>query len=499
MYYIGYDIGSSSVKIALVETESKKRISIISEPSEQMEIISIKPNWAEQDPEKWWEYLCKGTKRILLENNIDAKQILSIGISYQMHGLVLVDTNKKLLRDAIIWCDSRAVDIGKKAAKELGEEKYGKHLLNSPGNFTASKLKWVKENEKKIFARTSHFMLPGDYIAFKLTNEITTTKNGLSEGMLWDYKEKKLADWLLDYYKIDVNLAPPIVDNFENQGNVTPKAALETGLPIGIPIRYRAGDQPNNALSLNVLHPGEVAASGGTSGVLFAVSDQSNSKEFNRLNHFAHVNYTNEKPIIGSLLCINGVGIQYSWLKKITKSTSFSEMNELAGTVDVGSQGLMNFPFGNGSERMFNDQSLGANFCNLNLNIHKQEHLFRSALEGIAFSFVYGMEIMNADGIDVEVIRAGNDNLFQSKIFSTTISSLIGRPIEIYNTTGAEGAARAAGFQKGELNDWSRSMNDLDKVIEILPKPDALKYKESYNKWKIVLEQKINNNDNHGK
>jgi len=224
--------------------------------------------------------------------------------------------------------------------------------------------------------------------------------------------------------------------------------------------------------------------------VLFAVSDQSNSKEFNRLNHFAHVNYTNEKPIIGSLLCINGVGIQYSWLKKITKSTSFSEMNELAGTVDVGSQGLMNFPFGNGSERMFNDQSLGANFCNLNLNIHKQEHLFRSALEGIAFSFVYGMEIMNADGIDVEVIRAGNDNLFQSKIFSTTISSLIGRPIEIYNTTGAEGAARAAGFQKGELNDWSRSMNDLDKVIEILPKPDALKYKESYNKWKIVLDTK---------
>jgi len=488
MYYIGYDIGSSSVKIALVETESKKRISIISEPSEQMDIISIKPNWAEQDPEKWWEYLCKGTKRILLENNIDAKQILSIGISYQMHGLVLVDTNKKLLRDAIIWCDSRAVDIGKKAAKELGEEKYGKHLLNSPGNFTASKLKWVKENEKKIFDRTSHFMLPGDYIAFKLTNEITTTKNGLSEGMLWDYKEKKLADWLLDYYKIDVNLTPPIVDNFENQGNVTPKAALETGLPIGIPIRYRAGDQPNNALSLNIFNQGEVAATGGTSGVIYAVTNQLKSKESSRINHFAHVNYTNETTNIGKLLCINGAGIMYRWLRNNVGTDSYEQMNRKASTVTVGSGGVLVIPFGNGAERMLNSVNTGVHFANMNLNQHTHSHLYRAALEGIAFAFVYGMEILTNDNLEIKVIRAGNDNLFRSEIFANTVATLIGYDIEIYNTTGAIGAARACSLIDGDFEKFGAKISNNDHVMTYKPQKNKEAYLTTYTRWKTELE-----------
>ena len=495
MFYIGYDIGSSFVKIALIDSKNNKKVSVISEPQEEMQIISSKPNWAEQDPETWWKHLCNGTHRILAENGIDAKKILAVGISYQMHGLVLVDSRGKLLRNSIIWCDSRAVDIGEKAADEIGKAKFGKHLLNAPGNFTASKLKWVKENEKEVYTKASHFMLPGDYIAFKLTNEIVTTKNGLSEGMLWDYHDKKLAEWLLEHYKIDIKLTPPLVENFEDQGRVTPKAAQETGLPNGIPIRYRAGDQPNNALSLNVLRPGEVAATAGTSGVLFAVRNRHASNEFSRVNHFAHVNYTLKNPIIGTLLCVNGAGIQYSWLKKMTKSTSFIQMNELAATVGIGSNELINLPFGNGSERMLNNQNLGTHFCNLNLNIHGQEHLFRSALEGIAFSFVYGMEIMKADGIDISIIRAGNDNLFQSEIFSTTFSSLIGHPIEIYNTTGAVGAARAAGLEKGVLNELSRSSNDFDKVREILPESDTQKYKETYEKWKLVLEQKILNND----
>ena len=495
MYYIGYDIGSSSVKIALVESKSNKAVSVLSEPKEEMQIISSQLNWAEQDPEIWWKYLCKGTHRILSENNIDYKKILAVGISYQMHGLVLVNSKGKSIRNSIIWCDSRAVDIGARAAKEIGKEKYSKHLLNAPGNFTASKLKWVKENEKEIYAQAAHFMLPGDFIAFKLTNEIVTTKNGLSEGMLWDYHEKNIANWLLEHYEIDLKLVPPIVDNFEEQGKVTEKAALETGLPKGIPIRYRAGDQPNNAFSLNVLRPGEVAASGGTSGVLFAVRDQPKSKEFSRVNHFAHVNYNLNQSLIGTLLCINGAGIQYSWLKKMTEISSFKKMNRFAAQVSVGCEGLINLPFGNGSERMLDSKNIGSHFCNLNLNFHGQGHLFRSTLEGVAFSFAYGMEIMKADGIDTKVIRAGNDNLFQSEIFSTTLSSLIGHPIEIYNTTGAVGAARAAGLEKGELIELSRSSNDFDKVREILPESDTQKYKETYEKWKLVLEQKILNND----
>ena len=495
MYYIGYDIGSSSIKIALLNAKKNKEVAVINEPKGEIKIEAIRTNWAEQSPDLWWEYLCSGTKRILFENKINSSQILGVGISYQMHGLVLLDKNKKVLRNAIIWCDSRAVEIGNKAAEEIGKKKYGQNLLNSPGNFTASKLKWVKENEPKIYEQVAFFMLPGDFIAFKLTGEILTTINGLSEGILWDYKKREIANWLLDHYHIDTDLTPPIVENFQNQGNITSAASKATGLPERIPVNYRAGDQPNNALSLNVLRPGEIAATGGTSGVLFAVKDQATTKEFTKVNHFAHVNYTMENPSIGTLLCINGVGILYSWLKKMTGNKDYNTMNLYASEVNIGSENLVVLPFGNGSERMLNNINLGAHFYNLNLNVHSEKHLYRAALEGIAFSFVYGAEIMKQDGIKTKVIRAGNDNLFQSKIFAETISNLLEQPIEIYSTTGAIGAARAASINNG-INSIESLINNLNRVEYVEPKTNNDAYNAAYQNWKKTLINKLNNDTN---
>jgi len=492
MYYIGYDLGSSSIKVSIVCSKTGKNIHTLSEPKNEMQIISTQNDWAEQDPNNWWKHICNGTRRILKESKLDSSEIISIGISYQMHGLVIIDKKGNSLRNSIIWCDSRAVEIGDTAFNDIGSLKCSENLLNSPGNFTVSKLKWVKENEPDIYRKIYKFMLPGDYIAFKMTNIVNSTRNGLSEGILWDYKENKVAKWLLNYYKIDTSLTPNIVENFTNQGETTSRSAKETGLPVGIPITYRAGDQPNNALSLNVLKNGEVAATGGTSGVVYAVTNKLKSKESTRINHFAHVNYSNNNKLIGKLLCINGAGIMYKWLKKNTSASSYEEMNNSADKIPIGSNGLVVIPFGNGSERMFNNKNIGTHFFNLNLNIHSESHLYRASLEAIAFSFVYGIEIMKDDGTQIKIIKAGNDNLFKSDIFSNTVSTLINHDIEIYNTTGSVGAARASGLIDGDFDKFGDFLSQNNHVKTYKPNKNNKEYIKAYKNWKNELKTLLN-------
>ncbi|WP_378179908.1 xylulokinase [Aquimarina sp. SS2-1] len=491
MYYIGFDIGSSSVKAALIHSDNGKSIAVINEPQEEMKIISVNRDWAEQDPNFWWENVCIASKRLLKENAVAPELVLGIGISYQMHGLVLVDDNGELLRNSIIWCDSRAINIGNKAFIELGEERCKSHLLNSPANFTASKLKWVRDNEPQVYEKTYKFMLPGDYIAYRFTGSITTTKSGLSEGIVWDFKKQEPAKWLLEHYDIDPSLIPNIVETFSNQGELSDKGAKESGLKTGTPIFYRAGDQPNNALSLNVLNPGEVALTGGTSGVIYAVTDTLSGKEPVKYNNFAHVNYSEQEPIIGKLLCINGAGIQYRWLKDNLnlETNSYQAMNELASKIPVGSDDLQVIPFGNGAERMFENKTIGTHICNINLNKHDRSHICRAALEGIAFSFVHGMEILRNNGAHTKVLRAGNDNLFRSKIFSETVATLIDQEIEIYNTTGAIGAARAAGWTQGAFNDLGKIITENDKVMTFNPLQNKDHYQLAYQRWKNELKR----------
>ena len=493
MYYIGFDLGSSSIKVALVEIATGKSIDVAQEPETEMSMLALKNGWAEQKPEDWWVHSCKAIAKLKEKHKINASQIKGIGISYQMHGLVLIDKEGQTLRQSIIWCDSRAVATGNAAFEALGQEKCATHLLNSPGNFTASKLKWVKDNEPEIYGKVHKFMLPGDYLAFRFSNVINTTISGLSEGMFWDFKEDAVANLLLEHYGINPNLVPNIVPTFGFQSAVDAKGAQESGLEVGTPIFYRAGDQPNNALSLNVFNPGEVAATGGTSGVVYAVTNSLSVKESARVNNFAHVNYNKgAEARIGKLLCINGAGIQYRWLLNNLAVSSYNEMNDLAQSVAVGSDGVALIPFGNGSERMLNNQEIGTRLVNLNLNNHTKAHLCRAALEGIAFSFIYGMEIMQADGIEINVMRAGNDNLFRSEIFANTIATVMDCAIQIYQTTGAIGAARAAGLHEGDFKKFGENINDNDYVMTYSPLENKTIYTQAYQNWKKELELIIN-------
>lgn len=488
MYLLGYDIGSSSVKASLVDAQTGKCVSTAFYPKSEAAILAVKPGWAEQEPSSWWENLKLATNAIMAESGADPKDIKAIGISYQMHGLVCVDKDRNVLRPSIIWCDSRAVPYGQKAFDELGHENCLSHLLNSPGNFTASKLAWVKENEPELYAKIYKIMLPGDYIAMKLTGEICTTVSGLSEGMMWDFSEKRTARMLLDYYGIDEALIPEIRPTFAEQGRVSAAAAAELGLAEGIPVTYRAGDQPNNALSLNVFNPGEIASTAGTSGVVYGVLGEVNYDPKSRVNTFAHVNHTADQTRLGVLLCINGTGILNSWMKRnvAPEGISYAEMNDLAATAPIGSAGVSIMPFGNGAERMLENKEVGSSIHGVNFNVHSKAHLLRAAQEGIVFSFKYGIDIMEQMGMSVKKIHAGHANMFLSPIFRETLAGVTGAVIDLYDTDGSVGAAKGAGIGVGLYKDNNEAFATLEKLAVIEP-ADSEQYAAAYETWKSRL------------
>ena len=470
MYTLGYDIGSSSIKCAILDCTTGATVAHGAYPAEEMQIHSPKPGWAEQDPEQWWSYAVTLTRQLLADKKIDASAIMAIGISYQMHGLVLVDKQQRVLRPSIIWCDSRAVEIGRKAFDSLGQGFCLKHLLNSPGNFTASKLRWVKENEPEVYGRIHKAMLPGEYIAMKLTGEIATTVSGLSEGIYWDFGRGALSSELLNHYGIEKSLLADIRPTFGNQGLLAANAAEQLGLRQGTVVTYRAGDQPNNAFSLNVLNPGEAAATAGTSGVVYGVIDRVSYDGKSRVNPFAHVNHTAEQPRLGVLLCINGTGILNSWLRRnIGGSMSYTDINAAAAGVGIGCNGLSILPFGNGAERILENREIGCQLNGIDFNRHTRAHLFRAAQEGIAFSFRYGIDIMKDMGLALRVIRAGHSNMFLSPIFRQTLANIADATIELYETDGAQGAARGAAMGAGIYASPQDAFASLRKIEEVHP------------------------------
>jgi xylulokinase len=491
MLLLGIDLGSSSVKASVIDGESGKCLASAYFPSDEMKIIARKPGWAEQDTDIWWTNLKTAVKSCTGKLGKASEKIGAIGISYQMHGLVIVDKNYKVLRPSIIWCDSRAVGYGEIAMISMGKDYCLKNLLNSPGNFTASKLAWVKENEPDIYSKIHKIMLPGDYAAMRFTGEISTSYTGLSEGIFWDYSKNRVSDELMQHYGFSNDLLPDSSPSFSIRGHLLNAVASELGLPEGIPVSYRAGDQPNNALSLNVLNPGEVAATAGTSGVIYGVTDVKKCDPESRVNTFLHVNHNENDTRLGVLLCINGTGILNSWLRRnITGNLSYDGMNLLADQVPAGSEGLTILPFGNGAERMLGNRDIGAQITGLNFNTHTPGHLFRAAQEGIAFSFRYGLDIMKETGIDPLVIRAGMANMFLSNIFRDTLSAITGTSIHLYNTDGSIGAARGAGIGCGYYKSEKEAFAGL--VALKVTEPDKSKLEvtdQAYMKWKELLNK----------
>jgi xylulokinase len=490
MLLLGIDVGTSSIKVSVVDAQTAQCIASAQYPETETEIKSLQPGWAEQSPDRWWQDVQSAIKKVQAQKSFNAQDIGAIGIAYQMHGLVVVDKEQKVLRDSIIWCDSRAVPYGEKAAQSIGEQKVLTHLLNSPGNFTAAKLAWVKENEPQVYERIDKIMLPGDFIAMKLTGDVTTSISALSEGIFWDFKENDLSNDVMQYFHFDPSLIPAVQPVFAGHGKLKKSVAEELGLKEGIPVTYKSGDQPNNALSLNVLQPGEVAATAGTSGVIYGVTDELAYDKQSRVNTFAHVNYTGDQKRLGVLLCINGTGILNRWVKDVMAAgVSYATINDEASKIPVGSQGLQILPFGNGAERMLNNKIVGAHFHCIDLNLHTRAHIFRAVQEGIAFAFRYGLDIMRESGMHPSVIRAGKANMFLSSLFTEAFVNATGVPVELYPCDGSVGAAMGAGI-------GVKAFAEEDAFSKIKPlqlvEPTAVQQYESlYQSWKAVLQKHL--------
>ena len=491
MYLLGYDIGTSSIKASLIDSENGKCVASAFWPEKEAEIISVRQGWAEQHPEMWWENLKYATKKILTNSNAESKDIKAIGIGYQMHGLVCVDQNLKALRPSIIWCDGRAVQYGNAAFDSIGKEHCLNHLLNSPGNFTAAKLAWIKDNEPDIYSQIHKIMLPGDYIAMRMSGETQTTVSGLSEGMFWDFKNNEVSKDVMEHFGFESSLIANIVPTFAIQAELSPSAANELGLEKGTPISYRAGDQPNNALSLNVMNTGEIAATAGTSGVVYGVLGNINYDTKSRVNTFAHVNHTAENTRLGALLCINGTGILNAWIKRnvAPAGCSYSDMNNIIEQIPAGSNGVSIIPFGNGAERIMQNEDVGCSLHGINFNIHTQAHLLRAAQEGIVFSFKRGIEIMEDMGMNISNIHAGHANMFLSRTFREALACITGATIDLYDTDGSVGAAKGAGIGVGIYKDATEAFTTLQHISTTTPDPTLSQaYTDAYELWKERLE-----------
>jgi len=491
MLLLGIDIGTSSIKVSVVDSATQQVVSQAQYPDEESLITAVKPGWAEQSPEMWWTHVREAFNRCKATASFQPHDISSIGIAYQMHGLVLVDSNQNLLRDSIIWCDSRAVELGNAAFDSLGHEFCLSHLLNSPGNFTASKLAWVKLNEPGLYDKIDKIMLPGDFIAMKLTGEITTSISALSEGIFWDFQNNTLSRELMDYYGFSDALIPEVRPVFAEHGKVTATVASLTGLKAGTPVTYKSGDQPNNALSLNVLQPGEVAATAGTSGVIYGVSDQLAYDPQSRVNTFAHVNYTQEQKRLGILLCINGTGSLNRWVKNLFgPATNYAQMNQEGSKINIGSDGLRILPFGNGAERMLENRQVGVHFHHIDLNLHTRAHIFRAEQEGIAFSFRYGLDIMRFNGLSPTVIRAGKANLFLSDLFLQAFVNSTGVPVELYENDGSVGAALGSGIGSKLFSAPAEAFSNI-KSLQLVEPTVTEVYEPAYQDWLSLLNKQL--------
>lgn len=407
-YLMGIDIGTTSARAIIIDEEGK----LLGAGVYEYPLYHPQPLWAEQDPQDWWEGTKKSIGKALKEADVKPQEIGGIGLSGQMHGLVLLDENYEVLRRSILWCDQRTVKqceyIMRKSRQTLVKSTCNPALTG----FTLPKVIWVRQEEPKIYDKIHKMLLPKDYIRFKLTGEFATEVSDASGTLMLDVKKRKWSEDVLSAFGINKEALPVVYESVQITGKITPEAARETGLKEGIPVVGGGGDQAAGGVGNGVVREGLLSSTIGTSGVVFASLNDVKTDPLLRTHTFCHA-VPGKWHIMGVMLSAGGslkwfrdnLGMEELNVSKITGQDPYEILTMEASRVEPGSEGLIFLPYLMGERTPYPDPYAKGVFFGLTPR-HTKAHLVRAVMEGVAFGLRDSLEIIKRLGTKIEEIRA---------------------------------------------------------------------------------------------
>lgn len=486
-YLLGIDIGTSGTKTVLFDEAGNTIASALGEyPLYQPNV-----GWAEQDPEDWWKATFSTIKAVLGKSGVNPSDVKGVGLSGQMHGAVLLDKDNQVLRKAIIWCDQRSSAECDQITSIIGKERLIEITANPAlTGFTASKVMWVKNNEPEIFEKVKKILLPKDYIRFKLTGEFATEVSDASGMQFMDIPKRKWSSEVLDKLGIDKGLLGDVYESQEVSGKVHKAAAELTGLKEGTPVVGGAGDQAAGAVGNGIVRPGVISSTIGTSGVVFAFSENVSIDPKGRVHTFCHA-VPNTWHIMG---VTQGAGLSLKWFRdnfcieekrtaELMGIDPYVLMDQEADRVEAGCSGLIYLPYMMGERTPHLDPNAKGVFFGLSAK-HEKQDMLRAVMEGVVYSLKDCLEIIKEMGVDVSEVRASGGG-GKSKLWRQMQSDVFGTEITTINSSegGALGVALLAGVGTGVYSSVPEACDAIIKVKTRQAADMALnaKYQKFYN------------------
>ncbi|MBN8657171.1 MAG: xylulokinase [Anaerolineae bacterium] len=492
-YFLGIDTSTTSSKALLID-EKGEVIAVASNPHT---LQTPKPLWSEQDPREWWEAVAASIKSVLEKAGISGERVGAVGLTGQMHGLVLLDNAGNVLRPAILWNDQRTQSQCDEIHRIIGKEKF----IRITGNvaltgFTAPKILWVKENEPDVYAKAKHVLLPKDYVRLKLTGTYAMDKADGAGTVLFDLNARDWSDEVLSALDIPRTWMPKTFEGTEFTGYVTEEAAALTGLKVGTLVAAGGGDQAAGAVGVGAVEPGIVGLTVGTSGVVFATTPSALIEPEGRLHAFCHA-VPGMWHFMGVMLSAAG---SLQWYRDtLAPNVSFDDLLKEAESIPAGSEGLQFLPYLSGERTPHPDPLARGAFIGLTLR-HSRAHMTRAVLEGVAFGLKDSFTLIQNAGLGkITQVRASGGGT-KGALWRQILASVLEAELVTVNTTegGAYGAALLAGVGAGQWNDVASackaciritgSTSPIEKEAEVYRKSYAI-YQELYPALKSSFEK----------